>query len=86
MRIRLPSPPDKIKIKDKETFEYFTQLVQAIERLVERLPEQPFTKDRIVVSNLTKQTTLDASAGTLADVRSVLGTILVQLQESGKIS
>jgi hypothetical protein len=86
MRIRLPQPPSDIQKTDPEVYRYLTVLVQALERAIERLPEQPFTKDRIVVSNLTKQTTLDAAAGTAADVRAVLGTILVQLQESGKIS
>ena len=86
MRIRLPQPPSDIQKTDPEVYRYLTVLVQALERAIERLPEQPFTKDRIIVSNLTKQTTLDAAAGTAADVRAVLGTLLVQLQESGKIS
>ena len=86
MRIRLPQPPSDIQRTDPEVYRYLTVLVQALERAIERLPEQPFTRDRIAVTNLTKQTTLDAAAGTAADVRAVLGTLLVQLQESGKIS
>jgi len=86
MRIRLPQPPNDLRKTDPEVFAYLTVLVQALERAIERLPEQPFTKDRITVTALSKQTSLDATAGTLADVRSVLGTLLVQLQESGKIS
>jgi hypothetical protein len=86
MRIRLPQPPQALRESNKDAYDYLTVLVQALERAIERLPEQPFTRDRITVSNLTKQTTLDAAAGTAADVRAVLGTILVQLQESGKIS
>lgn len=86
MRIRLPQPPQALRESNKEAYDYLTVLVQALERAIERLPEQPFTKDRITVTALAKQTSLDATAGTLADVRSVLGTLLVQLQESGKIS
>jgi hypothetical protein len=86
MRIRLPQPPSDIQRTDPEVYRYLTVLVQALERAIERLPEQPFTKDRIIVTALSKQTSLDATAGTLADVRSVLGTLLVQLQESGKLS
>jgi hypothetical protein len=86
MRIRLPQPPSEVQKTDPEVYRYLTVLVQALERAIERLPEQPFTKDRIIVTALSKQTSLDATAGTLADVRSVLGTLLVQLQESGKLS
>lgn len=86
MRIRLPQPPSDIQKTDPEVYRYLTVLVQALERAIERLPEQPFTKDRIAVTNLSEQTSLDAAAGTLGDVRSVLGTLLVQLQESGKLS
>jgi hypothetical protein len=86
MRIRLPQPPQALRESNKDAYDYLTVLVQALERAIERLPEQPFTKDRITVTALSKQTSLDATAGTLADVRSVLGTLLVQLQESGKLS
>ena len=88
MRIRLPQPPKRFKKEAdlEELTEYLFKLIQALERTIERLPETPFTKDRIKVTGLTPQYTLDASAGTLADVRAVLGTILTQLQESGKIS
>lgn len=88
MRIRLPTP-DRRKLKDKdleELVDYLHNLIQALERALEKLPETPFTKDRIKVTNLTKQYTLDAAAGSAADVRAVLGTLLVDLQESGKIS
>ena len=88
MRIRLPTP-DRRKLKDKdleELVDYLHNLIQALERALEKLPETPFTKDRIKVTGITKQYTLDAAAGTLADVRAVLGTLLVDLQESGKIS
>ena len=84
MKIRLPTPPPTIT--DPEVLTYFRQLVQALERALERVPEAPFTKDRIKVTNLTKQYTLDSSAGTLGDVRSVLGTLLQDLQVSGKLS
>ena len=85
MRVRLPQP-NSSKLQDKELFEYINQLVQALERAFEKLPEQPFTQGRINVTNLTKLKSLDATSGTLADVRQVLGTLLVELQESGKIS
>ena len=88
MRIRLPTP-DRRKLKDKdldELVDYLHNLIQALERALEKLPETPFTKNRIKVSNLTKQYTLDASTGSAADVRAVLGTLLADLQESGKIS
>lgn len=88
MRVRLPTP-DRKNLKDKgmdELVEYLHNLIQALERALEKLPETPFTKNRIKVTNLTKQYTLDASAGTAADVRAVLATLLVDLQESGKIS
>lgn len=84
MRVRLPTPPPNIV--DPEVLTYLRQLIQSLERAFDRLPEQPFTRDRIVLSNLTKQYTLDAAAGTLADTRSVLGTLLEDLQVSGKIS
>lgn len=88
MRIRLPTP-DRRKLKDKdldELVDYLHTLIQALERAIEKLPETPFTKDRIKVTGLTKQYTLDAAAGSAADVRAVLGTLLADLQESGKIS
>lgn len=83
MRVRLPSPDN---IQDQALREYLSQLVQALERVIEKLPETPFTRDRIKVSGLTKQYALDSAAGTLGDVRSVLGTLLRDLQDSGKIS
>lgn len=86
MRVRLPQPGDKVRKKNDEVFEYLTQLVKALEGIIERLPEQPFTRDRIVVTNNTKTYALDATAATLDETRKVLGTLLVQLQESGKIS
>jgi len=83
MQIRLPSPTE---IKDQDLRNYVSKLVQALERALAKLPETPFTKDRIVVTNLTKQYTLDATAGTLGDVRFVLGTLLRDLQDSGKVA
>lgn len=81
MRVRLPSP-DGLQV-DKETLIYLNKLVQALERALEKVPETPFMKDQVKVTNLTEQYTLDASAGTLGDVRSVLGTIVNRLREAG---
>ena len=83
MKIRLPNPPN---LEDKKLQEYLERLVKALENAFEKAPDTPFTRDRIKVSGLTKQYTLDSAAGTLSDVRSVLGTLLVDLQVSGKIS
>ena len=85
MKVRLPTPPKKFK-EEEELLEYLTELVRALERAIEKLPETPFTRDRIKVTGLTKQYTLDSAAGTLADTRSVLGTLLVDLQQAGKLS
>lgn len=85
MKIRLPNPPDKIQ--DKEVRDYLERLVKALEGAFEKAPDTPFTRDRIkVAAGLTKQYTLDPVAGTLADVRSVVATLLTDLQVSGKIS
>jgi hypothetical protein len=65
---------------------YTSKLVQSLERALSKLPERPFTKDRVKVTGLTKQYTLDSTAGTLADVRQVLGTLLQDLQETGALS
>lgn len=79
---RLPTPD---KIKDQETKEYLTQLVQSIERQFKKFPEKPFHKDRIKIIGNTKQYAFDCTVGTLADTRQVLGTLIVQLQESGEL-
>ena len=81
MRVRLPSP-DNLGY-DKELQTYLSKLVQALERALENVPDTPFMKDQVKVTNLTEQYTLDASAGTLGDVRSVLGTIVNRLREKG---
>lgn len=83
MKIRLPNPPN---LEDKKLQEYLERLVKALENAFEKAPDTPFTRDRIKVTNLTKQFTFDATSGTLNDTRMVLGTILHQLQEAGKIS
>ena len=80
MRVRLPSPD---RIEDPELRIYLSQLVQGLERALERLPETPFMSGQIKIQNLTEQYTLDASTGTLGDVRSVLGTIVNRLREAG---
>lgn len=78
--MRLPSPD---RVKDPEVREYLSQLVKALERQFSKHPEKPFTKDRIKVTGVTKQYAFDCTAGTLADVRQVLGTFLVEAQETG---
>ena len=85
MKTRLPTPPKKLKDND-ELLEYLTELVRALERAIEKLPQTPHTRDRIKVSNLTKLYALDATAGTLADTRQILGTLLVDLQTAGVLS
>jgi len=85
MRVRLPTPDEKLK-DPKEIVKYLRQLIQALEHEFGRAAETPFTKDRIKVTGLTKQYTLDSAAGTLGDTRSVLGTLLQDLQTSGKLS
>jgi len=83
MRVRLPSPNN---IQDQALREYLSQLVQALERAIEKLPETPFTRDAIKITGLTKTYSLDASAATLSDTRLVLGTLIQLLRDSGKIA
>jgi hypothetical protein len=78
--MRLPSPD---RLKDPEVREYMRQLVQAIERQFAKHPEKPFTKDRVKITGVTKQYAFDCTAGTLADVRQVLGTLIVDIQDAG---
>jgi hypothetical protein len=80
MRIRLPSPD---RISDPELKAYLHQLVQALERALERLPETPFMKDRIVVSNVSVGYTFDSSGATLAETRAALTSLITKLQENG---
>lgn len=83
MQVRLPSPN---KIKDPDIRDYFNQLNQALERAFEKLPETPFTKDRIVITNVSAGYTLDSSSGTLAEVRAALTALIRDLQISGRIA
>jgi len=85
MRVRLPQPNKKFEKKNDEVYDYLIQLVRAIEGVLERMPEQPFAKERIVVTNNTPTYALDPTTATLDETRKVLGTLLVQLQESGKL-
>lgn len=80
MRVRLPSPTE---IKDPTTQVYLSKLVQALERALERLPETPFMKDRIKVTNVSTGYDFDSSGATLAETRAALTSLLVKLQESG---
>lgn len=82
MRIRLPSPT---RIDDQNLKNYLSELVQALERALETVPDTPFMGAKINVTNLTEQYDLDAGAGTLGDVRSVLGTIINRLREKGVV-
>lgn len=77
---RLPSPD---RIKDDDTKAYLRELVQSIERQHSKFAMKPFTKDRIKVTNVSAQYVLDNTSVGLVDVAKVLGTFLLQLQESG---
>ena len=80
--MRLPTPDN---IKDQELKIYLTQLVQSLERALSKRPETPFHKDRIKVYDVTKQYTLSCASVGVTDVGRVMGTFLIQLQESGVI-
>jgi hypothetical protein len=58
-------------------------LVAALEKRLSAL-ELP-AKTGYQISNLTPQRTLDAAAGTLADVRAVLGTLITDNKTSGDL-
>lgn len=80
MRVRLPSPT---AIEDQKTREYLNTLVQALERALAKIPEGPFMRDRIKVTNDNPKFDLDVSAATLGEVRQVLGTLLTFMQDKG---
>ena len=83
MQVRLPSPS---RLKDKELRDYLSQLVQALERTVEKLPETPFTKNRIVITNVSAGYVLDSSGAGLAELRAAFTALVRDLQASGKIA
>lgn len=78
--MRLPSPN---RLKDPEVREYLTQLVQALERQYSKHPEKPFTVNRIKAYDVTKQYVLSCGSVGITDAGRVLGTLLIDLQESG---
>ena len=84
MKTRLPTPPDDIH-HTPALIAYLRQLIQALERAYERTTDLPLMKDRIKITNLTKQFALDCTAGTLNDVRMTLGTLISELQVNGKL-
>lgn len=72
---RLPDPPAEYNKT------WMRQFIRALE-LQTTVRSQPL-HDGYAVTNVTEQRTLDGAAGTLADVRSVLATLIADLKENG---
>ena len=62
MQVHLPTPTN---VEDETIRKYLTSLVRDIERAFEKVPDTPFGKARIVVTNVSNGYAFDSSAATL---------------------